>query len=114
MNLAIFLARSPKMTASSSKPSTSVTYDLLYYISSEQAFRKPVGKDLREGEITLPLIFTLPEIEESERNRLEVLFKNRRASYKDYDTLIHLVRRKGLSIRFEIRQGHMWVGRLGA
>ena len=82
-----------------------LTDDLLDYISSEQVFGKPVGKDLKEGKITLPLILTLKEIEASERGRLVALFKDRRASDKDYDTLIHLVRRKGAvdQIREEAR-----------
>jgi octaprenyl-diphosphate synthase len=69
--------------------------DLLDYTSSEDVFGKPVGKDLREGKVTLPLIYTLPEIEASERNRLEYLFKNHQATEEDYRQLIGLVRNKG-------------------
>jgi octaprenyl-diphosphate synthase len=69
--------------------------DLLDYTSSEDVFGKPVGKDLKEGKITLPLIYTLPKIEVSERNRLENLFKNHQTTEKDYRQLIGLVRGKG-------------------
>lgn len=69
--------------------------DLLDYTSSEDVFGKPVGKDLKEGKITLPLIYTLPKIETSERNRLENLFKNHQATEEDYRQLIGLVRGKG-------------------
>jgi octaprenyl-diphosphate synthase len=69
--------------------------DLLDYTSSEDVFGKPVGKDLKEGKITLPLIYTLPKIEASERNRLENLFKNHQATEEDYRQLIGLVRSKG-------------------
>ncbi|UCF82487.1 MAG: polyprenyl synthetase family protein [Desulfobacteraceae bacterium] len=69
--------------------------DLLDYISTEEVFGKPVGKDLKEGKITLPLIYTLPKIELSERNRLEHLFKNHRATEEDYRKFIDLMRSKG-------------------
>ena len=69
--------------------------DLLDYTSSEDVFGKPVGKDLKEGKITLPLIYTLPKIEAPERNRLENLFKNHQATEEDYRQLIGLVRSKG-------------------
>jgi len=69
--------------------------DLLDYTSSEDVFGKPVGKDLKEGKITLPLIYTLTKIEASEGNRLENLFKNHQATEEDYRQLIGLVRSKG-------------------
>lgn len=69
--------------------------DLLDYTSSEDVFGKPVGKDLKEGKITLPLIYTLPKIEASERYRLEDLFKKHQATEEDYRQLIGLVRNKG-------------------
>jgi octaprenyl-diphosphate synthase len=69
--------------------------DLLDYTSSEDVFGKPVGKDLKEGKITLPLIYTLPKIETSERNRLMNLFKTHQATEQDNRRLIGLVRSKG-------------------
>jgi octaprenyl-diphosphate synthase len=69
--------------------------DLLDYISTEEVFGKPVGKDLKEGKITLPLIYTLPMIELSERNRLEHLCKNHVATEEDYRKFIDLMRSKG-------------------
>jgi octaprenyl-diphosphate synthase len=69
--------------------------DLLDYTSSEEVFGKPVGKDLREGKITLPLIYTTERLEVSEKTRLENLFKNRRAAEEDYLSLIEFVRGNG-------------------
>ena len=66
--------------------------DLLDYTSSTEEFGKPVGKDLREGRITLPLIYTLSHLEEAEVERLENLFKNRKAHEKDYEALLTRVR----------------------
>jgi len=69
--------------------------DLLDYTSSEERFGKPVGKDIREGKITLPLIYTLEGIERDELNRLKVLFENNKAVEADYNELIEVVRGSG-------------------
>ena len=69
--------------------------DLLDYSSSEETFGKPVGKDLKEGKITLPLIYTLLKLKESERKKFAELFKSRRATEQDYRKLTELVRTNG-------------------
>jgi octaprenyl-diphosphate synthase len=80
--------------------------DLLDYTSSAEVFGKPVGKDLREGRITLPLIYTLSRLQEVEIERLENLFKNRKALEKDYEGLFALVKDDGIvdRIRSEARE----------
>ena len=70
--------------------------DLLDYTLSEEEFGKPVGKDLREGKITLPLIYTLSNLEGTEIERLEDLFRNQKADEEDYRKLIALVRNNGV------------------
>jgi len=69
--------------------------DLMDYTSSEQAFGKPVGKDLKEGKITLPLVYFVSELERGEVERLADLFKTQKAGDKDYDDLIRRVRAHG-------------------
>jgi octaprenyl-diphosphate synthase len=69
--------------------------DILDYTSNQEDFGKPVGKDLREGKITLPLIYTLSDVDKSEVKRLEGEFKNGRASEVDYKKLIGKVRING-------------------
>ena len=69
--------------------------DVLDYTSSQEMFGKPVGKDLKEGKITLPLIYTLARLGASERRRLENTFENHRATEKDYEEAIGLVRSNG-------------------
>jgi octaprenyl-diphosphate synthase len=44
--------------------------DFLDYTGSEEEFGKPVGKDLQEGKITLPLIHALQSSNEGDRQRL--------------------------------------------
>jgi len=80
--------------------------DILDYISCEEEFGKPVGKDLKEGKITLPLIYTLSNLEETEIERLEDQFKNQKANDEDYRKMISIVRNDGVleKIRAEAKE----------
>ena len=44
--------------------------DLLDFTSSEERLGKPVGSDLREGKVTLPLIYLLPRCRPDEREKV--------------------------------------------
>lgn len=44
--------------------------DALDYTSTAEEFGKPVGNDLKEGKITLPLIYTLGQLNQTDRDRL--------------------------------------------
>ena len=66
--------------------------DLLDYTSSEEVFGKPVGKDLKEGKITLPLVYFLSELERAEGERFAELFKSQKAAETHYEDLIRRVR----------------------
>jgi octaprenyl-diphosphate synthase len=70
--------------------------DLLDYTSSEEEFGKPVGKDLKEGKITLPLIYTLSSLEKDQIEQFKDLFNNHKADEEDYGELIRLVRNNGI------------------
>jgi len=70
--------------------------DILDYTSCEEDFGKPVGKDLREGKITLPLIYTLSDLERAEIDRLKDQFSNHKADDDDYKKLITKVRKSGI------------------
>jgi len=72
-----------------------VVDDVFDYTSSVEKTGKPIGSDLREGKITLPLIYTLTYLEKGERGRLEHLFKNGNALDKDYLRIIELVKDNG-------------------
>jgi octaprenyl-diphosphate synthase len=75
--------------------------DLLDYTACEEELGKPEGTDLREGKITLPLIYTLSNLGEAERKQLEDLFKKHRAGDEDYRQLITLVRDNGVIERVQ-------------
>lgn len=69
--------------------------DLLDYTASAEVFGKPVGKDVREGKITLPLIYTLQNLDAGERERLESALRSRQSAEKDFQELMALVRQNG-------------------
>ena len=69
--------------------------DLLDYSSSEEEIGKPVGKDFREGKITLPLIFTILDMKERDSKRFEALLVNGSDNEEDYNELISVVRESG-------------------
>jgi octaprenyl-diphosphate synthase len=47
--------------------------DILDFTSREKILGKPVGNDLREGKVTLPLIYALAEAEPEERKLIETI-----------------------------------------
>ncbi len=69
--------------------------DVFDYTSTVEKAGKPIGNDLKEGKITLPLIYTFAYLEKGERDRLENLFKNGKASDKDYFRIIEFVQDNG-------------------
>jgi octaprenyl-diphosphate synthase len=69
--------------------------DLLDYTSSEGIFGKPVGKDLKEGKITLPLLYTLEESKVADRDLIVKLIGDEPNGQRDYDYVIEMVRRDG-------------------
>ena len=69
--------------------------DLLDYTSSEAVFGKPVGKDLKEGKITLPLIHFVSELEKGDLEVLAERFSTQKASDGDYEDLVRRVRTHG-------------------
>jgi octaprenyl-diphosphate synthase len=79
--------------------------DVLDYSSCEEEFGKPVGKDLREGKITLPLIYALSGMGQEEIDRIAEPFRNQKAEGDAYEGLIRLVRNRGVLdvIRSEAR-----------
>jgi octaprenyl-diphosphate synthase len=50
-----------------------ITDDTLDYMAKEEDFGKSIGKDLEEGKMTLPLIYTLTQCTREERNKTKQL-----------------------------------------
>ena len=87
--------------------------DLLDYTARKETFGKPVGKDLREGKVTLPLIYTLASLDASRRRELEISFRGRSATEADYDKLIRVVKENGALSRVQ-EEARSYVDRAAA
>lgn len=51
--------------------------DILDFTSRESVLGKPVGNDLREGKVTLPLIYALEDANADERKLIEIMLEDR-------------------------------------
>ncbi|MCS7223899.1 MAG: polyprenyl synthetase family protein [Armatimonadetes bacterium] len=57
--------------------------DVLDMEGSEEDLGKPVGSDLLEGKITLPVVLSFPLLEEGDRQRWRTLLEERRVTEED-------------------------------
>lgn len=69
--------------------------DLLDYTSDEVAMGKPVGLDLREHKVTLPLLHVLPRVTAAERERIEAFFAEPEPQDEEIAAIIRVVRDHG-------------------
>jgi octaprenyl-diphosphate synthase len=69
--------------------------DLLDYTSDTRVLGKAVGTDLREGKLTLPLIYSLKRADSSDRAWMEEIITGLEFSNDDFVRLIRLLERYG-------------------
>ncbi len=79
--------------------------DLLDYTSDTKALGKKIGADLKEGKLTLPVVYALKKAEAKDRGVMEKIIKNEGFSMQDFDTF------KGLLEKYE---GISYTGNLAA
>jgi len=72
--------------------------DLLDYTSDTKVLGKEVGADIKEGKLTLPVIYSLKAADMKDRSRMEKIIKNEDFSVNDFETLVELLKEyKGIS-----------------
>lgn len=69
--------------------------DLLDYTADAAALGKPSGSDLREHKVTLPLIYALPRMAESERKAVAALLRSAEPADEQITEVIGAVARAG-------------------
>lgn len=69
--------------------------DLLDYLGDEETTGKPVGYDLAEGKVTLPLIAALRLADETDRRKLKQLALRKRWTRAQWNQLRNLIERNG-------------------
>ncbi|MFN8006220.1 MAG: polyprenyl synthetase family protein [Terriglobia bacterium] len=67
--------------------------DMLDFSSSEKVLGKPVGSDLREGKITLPLIYVLDVCTAEEARKIEMVLQEKDFKSVRRDEIISLVQK---------------------
>ncbi|MBI3963287.1 MAG: polyprenyl synthetase family protein, partial [Deinococcus sp.] len=70
--------------------------DLLDILGSERELGKPVGGDVREGKMTLPLLVLLERARGSDREMAQAIMQRRAAQGGDVDLLRNLLERYGV------------------
>ena len=69
--------------------------DLLDYTLDTVTLGKEVGADLKEGKLTLPVIYSLKSADEKDRTRMENIIKTKNFSVNDFKTLIRMIDKYG-------------------
>ena len=69
--------------------------DLLDYTLDTRALGKEVGADLKEGKLTLPVIYALKEADRNDRLRMKAIIQNKTFSVRDFKLLIKLLEKYG-------------------
>jgi octaprenyl-diphosphate synthase len=69
--------------------------DVLDFTARETVLGKPVGGDLREGKVTLPLIYALQECSSEERSLVETVLRDRCYSTVPFRSVLEMIQRHG-------------------
>jgi octaprenyl-diphosphate synthase len=69
--------------------------DMLDFTAREQTLGKPVGGDLREGKITLPLIYALERASAEEREMVETILRERNYDRVPFRRILALIEKYG-------------------
>jgi octaprenyl-diphosphate synthase len=70
-----------------------LTDDMLDFTAKEETLGKPVGGDLREGKITLPLIYALESANSEERRSVEVILRERSYENIPFRRILALIKK---------------------
>ena len=80
--------------------------DVLDFTARETVLGKPVGGDLREGKVTLPLIYALQECRADERGLIESVLAERSYTTAPFHSVLSMMERNGGFSRARERAHH--------
>ena len=82
--------------------------DLLDYTVDSETLGKLVGADLREGKLTLPVIYALNRANDGDRDRMIRIIQNEDFSVEEFENLITLLHRyEGIAYTRKTAAGHI-------
>ena len=80
--------------------------DMLDFVSREATLGKPVGGDLREGKVTLPLVYALETASPAENRLIETVLRDRNYDTVAFSEVYGIVERGGGLDRVRERANH--------
>ena len=85
-----------------------ITDDTLDYMAQEQEFGKAIGKDLEEGKMTLPLIYTLKQCSGEEREKAALLLANNENNAETTEFIFSLIKKyDGVNYSLQTTAGYI-------
>jgi octaprenyl-diphosphate synthase len=69
--------------------------DLLDYTADTRVIGKAIGADLREGKLTLPVIYALDRATTEDRRRMETIIRDMDVTESDFETVLGLMKKYG-------------------
>lgn len=69
--------------------------DLFDYISEPSLIGKPIGNDIREKKVTLPLLYALDKADSSDANKINKMIKSGKLDSNDIQYVINFVKSNG-------------------
>lgn len=69
--------------------------DMLDFVSREATLGKPVGGDLKEGKVTLPLVYALETATDAERGMVEMVLEQRSYDSVPFSDILSMIERHG-------------------
>lgn len=72
-----------------------ITDDTLDYMAQEKDFGKSIGKDLEEGKMTLPLIYTLAQCSQADRDMIKSTIQKKSFSAAAIGNIFSLIQKSG-------------------
>jgi len=82
--------------------------DLLDYTADTGVLGKPIGTDLREGTLTLPVICALQRATEEDRRLLKIIIRETEITEADFETVVGLIEKyDGIGYTRERAQEHI-------
>src|ERR1700682_1851924 len=68
--------------------------DVLDFTARENVLGKPVGSDLREGKVTLPLIYALEEASDAERGMVTAVLRDGNYESAPFEDILRMIERR--------------------
>ena len=85
-----------------------ITDDTLDYMAKEEDFGKSIGKDLEEGKMTLPLIYTLTHCSASDRQMVKTAIEKKALTPDTLRNIFTLIRQSG-GIDYSLRRAEQFI-----